>query len=129
MKHLNYQTETFTIHVEVQDVLSQNDKDLITVLFKSLVEDDNSSTQDLDALAEVKALMPKNNNIITTAEIHQQVLDTLIDKGQEVSCNLHGECRVPRTVAEIPPNLLMRKSKSYKSARSKVWYNNKKAQA
>tara|TARA_R110002096_G_C14277917_1_gene696309 strand:+ start:264 stop:653 length:390 start_codon:yes stop_codon:yes gene_type:complete len=128
MKHLNYQTETFTIHVEVQDVLSQNDKDLITVLFKSLVEDDDSSTQDLDALAEVKALMPKNINMISTEEIHQQVLHTLIDNGKEVSCNLLGDCRVPRIVGDIPPHLLLRKSKTYKAARAKVRYNNIKSQ-
>ena len=66
--------------------------------------------------------------MISTEEIHQQVLHTLIDNGKEVSCNLLGDCRVPRIVGDIPPHLLLRKSKTYKAARAKVRYNNIKSQ-
>ena len=118
MKHLNYQTETFTLHVEVQDVLTQAEKELITAMFHSLVVE----------TAKPKAIVhPKAPAKITGAEIQQQVLQTLIDRGQEVSCNLDGECRVPKLVSEVPPNLLKKSASTYKNARQKLYYKLKKA--
>lgn len=114
MKHLNYQTEKFTLHVEVQDVLTQADKDIITVLFQSLIE----------SKEEVKPVK-YGKSIIMEKDVREQVLRTLIDKGQEVSCK-DGDCRLPRTVDEIPPNLLLKSSSTYKLARQKLYYILKK---
>ena len=119
MKHLNYQTETFTLHVEVQDQLSQADKDLITVLFKTLVEE--TTTKEVSTTKY-------GRTTITVKDIHAQVLKTIIDKGLKVSCK-NGDCRVPKTVDEIPPNLLKKSSDSYKKARAKLYYKLKKEQA
>lgn len=121
MKHLNYQTETFTLHVEVQDVLTQNDKDLITVLFKTLV--DETATAEV----EVKIVHPPSTTMfkIHEKDVREQVLRTLIEKNLEVSCK-DGVCRLPRTVGEIPPNLLLKSSVTYKKARQKLYYLLKK---
>ena len=123
MKHLNYQTETFTLHVEVQEQLSQADKDLITVLFKTLVEETTVPTNK----RPYKVVLGKTST--TERDVHEQVLQTLIDTNQEVSCNLDGECRVPKTISEVPPNLLKKSAPTYKKARAKLYYKLKKAQA
>ena len=114
MKHLNYQTEKFTLHVEVQDVLTQADKDIITVLFQSLIDDTSEKK-------EVTQPVKHGRTMITVKDVHQQVLDTIIKKGLKVSCK-NGDCRVPKTVDEIPPNLLKKSSDTYKRARQKLYY-------
>jgi hypothetical protein len=115
MKHLNYETASFKLNVEVQDVLSQSDKDLIAVLFKSLI----------DTEEEVKPTRTYGKTMIDEKDVRQQVLRTLIDKNSEVSCK-DGSCRVPREVNEIPPNLLLKSSKTYKNAHQKLYYILKK---
>ena len=114
MKHLNYQTEKFTLHVEVQDELTQADKDIITVLFQSLIE----------SKEEVKPVKYGKTGISDEA-IKEQVLRTLIDKEKAVSCK-NGDCRIPTSVDEIPPNLLKKSSDTYKRARAKLNYLLKK---
>ena len=117
MKHLNYQTEKFKLSVEVHDVLTQADKDLIAVMFKSLVD---------ETAPKKKVVLGRTS--ITVKDVHRQVLRTIIDKEMKVSCK-DGACRVPRTVDEIPPNLLLKSADSYKKARQKLYYNLKKKQA
>ena len=112
MKHLIYQTETFKMSVEVQDVLTQSEKDLITAMFHSLVVE----------TAPKKAKVEHGMTMITVKDVQDQVLMTIIDKGLKVSCK-NGDCRVPKTVDEIPPNLLKKSSDSYKKARAKLYYN------
>lgn len=116
MKHLNYETESFKLNVEVQDVLSQSDKDLIAVLFKSLIDIKSE---------KVKPTVTYGKTMIDEKDIMQQVLQTLILKEKKVSCK-DGSCRVPRTVDEIPPTLLEKSNKAYKNARMKLYHVIKK---
>jgi len=116
MKHLNLETKNLKLNVEVLNVLTQEEKDLVTMMFSSLVT------------TEKPKQVKRGKTMITEKDVHQQVLRTLITKGKKVSCK-DGDCRIPKTVDEIPPNLLLKSSDSYKKARQKLYYKLKKTQA
>tara|TARA_R110002073_G_scaffold83997_3_gene200138 strand:- start:1089 stop:1400 length:312 start_codon:yes stop_codon:yes gene_type:complete len=101
--------------VEVLGVLTQQEKDLVTMMFSSLVTPDVKKPKEIIT----------GKTMITVKDINQQVLRTLITKGKKVSCK-DGDCRIPKTVDEIPPNLLNKSSKTYKNARQKLYYLLKK---
>jgi hypothetical protein len=113
MKHLNFETKNLKLNVEVLNVLTQEEKDLVTMMFSSLVTTEKPK--------QVKT----GKTMITEKDVHQQVLRTIIDKGMKVSCK-DGDCRIPKTVDEIPPNLLLKSSTTYKNARQKLYYILKK---
>ena len=116
MKHLNFETNNLKLNVEVLGVLTQQEKDLVTMMFSSLVT--------TDVKKEPKEIIT-GKTMITVKDINQQVLRTLITQNKKVSCK-GGDCRIPKTVDEIPPNLLLKSATTYKNARQKLYYLLKK---
>ena len=129
MKHIHFQTTDFKFTLEVNNEITTGDKQLILSMVASLIDQQlPSPTAEIvykGVSPNVKSVKVEPKKVskftITEQEVQNKILFKLQKEKIKCSPGFDRTPIVPVTMDDVPPNILIKKSRWYKNAYASIW--------